>query len=490
MIRTLLRISWITLRRDRVALLLTFLLPIAFFSIFAIVFGGMGGDGTSRIRVAVADLDQSTASRRILEALQQEPGLRVTVTTLVDDVQQPLDRDRALALVRAGTVPAAVILLPGFEARFGDFAGGGEPAIDLLVDSSDPVAGPMVSGLLQKVAMTAAPDLVAGRGLDLFEKFAGGFTPQQKTAVKGFEVMLAAQAATAAAAKSAESAESASPATPSATESSSGSSSGPSSGSSSGSSPGSSPGSSSGSPSSSDSPSSASSPSSTAAPTPASPTFAGPVSVRTIDVLGESKSSGLIAFYAAGTGVMFLLFSMSGAAGTLLEEQEAGTLERLLSGGMGVGTVIFGKWLFHSAVGALQLTVMFLWGWFMFKLELFEHLGGFVVMTLATAPAAAAFGLLLAGICRTRAQLGAISTVTILIMSAMGGSMFPRFMMPEWVQNLGLVTFNAWALDGYQKVFWYDAPTWQLWPQVTVLLTIAAALLTSARLLARRWEAN
>jgi len=458
MIRTLLRISWITLRRDRVALLLTFLLPIAFFSIFALVFGGMGREGTSRIRVAVADLDQSSASRRLVEALEREPGLRVIVSAVIDDLPQPLDREQALALVRAGTVPAAVILLPGFEARFGDFTGGGEPSIDLLVDTSDPVAGPMVAGLLQKVAMTAAPDLVAGRGLELFEKFAGGFTPQQKRAVKGLEVLLAAQAASSGAASSGAAssgaAASGAAATSPAVEAN------------------------------------ASAPKADPSESTPTPGFGGPVSVRTVDVLGESKSSGLIAFYAAGTGVMFLLFSMSGAAGTLLEEQEAGTLERLLSAGMGVGTVIFGKWLFHSAVGALQLTVMFLWGWFMFKLELFEHLGGFVVMTLATAPAAAAFGLTLAGVCRTRAQLGAVSTVTILIMSAMGGSMFPRFMMPEWVQNLGLVTFNAWALDGYQKVFWYEASTWELWPQVAVLLAIAAILLGAARLLARRWEAS
>jgi hypothetical protein len=40
MIRTLLRIHWINLRRDRVAQLLTFVVPMAFFTIFALIFGG------------------------------------------------------------------------------------------------------------------------------------------------------------------------------------------------------------------------------------------------------------------------------------------------------------------------------------------------------------------------------------------------------------------------------------------------------------------
>ena len=45
------------------------------------------------------------------------------------------------------------------------------------------------------------------------------------------------------------------------------------------------------------------------------------------------------------------------------------------------------------------------------------------------------------------------------------------------MQQIGLLTFNAWALDGYLKVFWRDAPIWQLWPQVAVLLGITGVCL-------------
>jgi ABC-2 type transport system permease protein len=57
------------------------------------------------------------------------------------------------------------------------------------------------------------------------------------------------------------------------------------------------------------------------------------------------------------------------------------------------------------------------------------------------------------------------------------------------MQNLGLLTFNAWALDGYLKVFWRNAAIWQLWPQVLVLTVLATAFMTLARTFARRWEA-
>jgi ABC-2 type transport system permease protein len=73
-------------------------------------------------------------------------------------------------------------------------------------------------------------------------------------------------------------------------------------------------------------------------------------------------------------------------------------------------------------------------------------------------------------------------------LSALGGSMFPRFLMSEGMQRLGLLTFNAWALDGYLKVFWREAPLLELWPQVAVLVALTLAFLAAARLLARRWE--
>ena len=56
------------------------------------------------------------------------------------------------------------------------------------------------------------------------------------------------------------------------------------------------------------------------------------------------------------------------------------------------------------------------------------------------------------------------------------------------MQRIGLFTFNTWALDGYVKVFWREAKILELWPQVLVLALFTAAFITTARLLARRWE--
>jgi ABC-2 type transport system permease protein len=66
--------------------------------------------------------------------------------------------------------------------------------------------------------------------------------------------------------------------------------------------------------------------------------------------------------------------------------------------------------------------------------------------------------------------------------------MFPRFLMPETMKKVGLLTFNAWAIDGYTKVFWRDEPVSHLLPQVAVLIGFGVLLFLIARRFARRWE--
>jgi linearmycin/streptolysin S transport system permease protein len=423
---TLLRIGRTNLSRDRVAQALTFLLPIIFFSIFAMVFGRQSNALTSSIRVAVVDEDHSELSRRMIADMQKEASLRLRIS--VEDGGPPMDRQAAERLVRNGDVPVAVVIPSGLEAAFEKGSLSSTPSLTLLADPSDPVAPNMVGGLLQKVTMTAAPDLIMRGGIRQFETYAGQLTPQQRAAVDAWMPTLRSRVA-------------------------GGTSAG-------------------------------------GSGTSGTP-LAG-VGVKVVDVMrsGQQGAGSLISFYAAGIGVMFLLFSTVGqAGGVLLDEVESGTFERLLSTNMTMSGILIAKWAFLAIVGFLQLCVMFLWGRVAFGLPLFSHLPGFFVMTAFTAAAAAGLGMMLATIARSRAQLSGFSTILILTMSALGGSMFPRFLMSEGMQRVGLITFNAWALDGYLKVFWRDAAIWQLWPQVAVLLGLAVVFLSVARLFARRWEA-
>ena len=408
------------LRRDRGALILSFILPVAFFSIFGMIFGGMGSSGTARVSVLVVDQDRSAVSARLVQALIEERSLAAS-THPNEKKGQPVPPDytaaSAEAAVKQGAAPAALIIPKGFGAHPISFGPGNDRApIQLLHDSSDPVAAQMVGGMLQKVVMTSLPDTMENAGMQYFEQFSGGLTPEQRARIDAAMARRPSAAGRTGAARDMQL-----------------------------------------------------------------------IAVDVRDVVGE-KHNSMIAFYAAGIGVMFLLFTASAAGGTLLDESDSGALDRILSARVSMTTLLAGKMAYSALLASAQLTLMFLWGAAVFHLDLFNHIPGFMVMTAATSFAVASFGMLLASLSHTRAQQGAISTLIILTMSAIGGSMFPRYFMPEAMQKVGLLTFNAWAIDGYTKVFWRDEPILHLAPQVAVLVGAGLVLFLIARRFARRWE--
>ena len=388
MIFAVVRTHLARLKRDRAAFVLTFVVPIVFFSIFAGIFGS-SRSATRRIPVAVVDEDGSPGSRRLVAALKAEKGLNVLAgrggpVPAAGGAETPFDRASAEEAVRAGSVPLALVVPKGFgdtPLRF--LPSPDRPKILLLADTSDPVAPQVLSGLLQKVVMMVIA-----------------------------------------------------------------------------------------------------SPLGTGPPAPSG----GLVAVETRDVLGQSKKNPTSALLAAGLGVMFLLFSAAGAGGALIEEAESGTLDRVLSTHVSMTRLLFGKATYLSAMAVVQLSVMFIWGQIFFGLDLAHHVPGFLVMTVVTAVASSCFGLVLAAASRSRMQLVALSNLLILAMSALGGSMVPRYALSETVQKMGLVTLNAWAIDGFMKVFWRDEPVTHLWPQAAVLVGASVLLFVLARRLARRWD--
>src|SRR5437867_2397575 len=143
MIPTLLRIWFTSLRRDRVAQAMVFLLPMLFFTIFAIVFGG-AGNGTSRVPVAVVDESHTELSARLSRALAAETGLDVTLAERPRGAprtapETPLTRARAEAMVRDGERPVAIVLPGGIDTSLMRFDGRGVRVV-LLADKSDRVA--------------------------------------------------------------------------------------------------------------------------------------------------------------------------------------------------------------------------------------------------------------------------------------------------------------------------------------------------------------
>ena len=299
MISAIIKTSLTSLRRDRGALALSFVLPIVFFTIFAVIFGGRH-DTTPRITVLVVDEDHSTASQRLAKGLDNEGSLHVLLRPAPKKgVEQPeYTATTAEAAVRAGDAPVAIVIPHGFGLSPIAFGGDRDrAAIQLLKDSSDMVASQVIAGLLQKVAMTAMPDVMAEQGTQMIERYSGGLTPEQRKRMDEAVTFLRHEQ------------------TGNGTQNN------------------------------------------------ADAVAGGIIAVKTRDVVGENKNNPMVSFYAAAIGVMFLLFTSSGAAGALLDEAESGTLDRVLSSRVTMTSLLAGKVCYNALLAFVQLVVMFLWGW-------------------------------------------------------------------------------------------------------------------------------
>jgi ABC-2 type transport system permease protein len=189
--------------------------------------------------------------------------------------------------------------------------------------------------------------------------------------------------------------------------------------------------------------------------------------------------------YLAGLVPMFLLFNASGAASTVLEELKNGATRRILAAPVHPGHYLCGHLVMSLVMCLLQVLSMYLLAYVAFRAPLGQHVGGLAALTIATSLATVGFAMLIASIARVPEQVHSIGTVVILIMSALGGSMFPRFFMPEWIRPLGLFTINGWAYDGFITIIRGQGIAGAA-TEIAVLTAIGAGLTTIAVILLTR----
>jgi ABC-2 type transport system permease protein len=171
----------------------------------------------------------------------------------------------------------------------------------------------------------------------------------------------------------------------------------------------------------------------------------------------EKDNAGIVQA-VAGTAVMMLLFSLTAMGGRLLEEKENGTLKRLLYSPLKATDILTGKMLSSIAFAVLQLLIMFTFSSVVFGLILWPKIASVLLLIIATAFACSGFGMFLASIVKSRDQLQSLSTLAILSMSVIGGSMVPSFLMPQWMQSVGHISINYWSIQGFFDIFWRQLP--------------------------------
>jgi ABC-2 type transport system permease protein len=158
----------------------------------------------------------------------------------------------------------------------------------------------------------------------------------------------------------------------------------------------------------------------------------------------------------AGMTVMSLLFALTGCASVLLAEREKGTLRRLFAMAIPRHSVLFGKFMFTGVIGVIQVAILFVYGELMFRVGLFRDPLTMSVLVFTWVVAASSFGMLIASAARSSTQGDSLAQVVILVMAALGGCWFPLQMMklPLILDLASKSMMTYWAMSGFQGMLW------------------------------------
>jgi ABC-2 type transport system permease protein len=174
--------------------------------------------------------------------------------------------------------------------------------------------------------------------------------------------------------------------------------------------------------------------------------------------------------------IFAMFFIVIPLGGTLLKEREDGSLLRLKLMPGSYTQLLLGKVMFYVVVCFVQFALMMAVGVFLMPyvglpaLQMGNHFFALAVIAIAIAFAATSYGVLIGTIFKTPSQSLTFGSVSVVILSAIGGIWIPIYVMPPILQKLGAISPLAWGLNGINDLFLRREGLLFILPQVFKLL--------------------
>ncbi len=174
-----------------------------------------------------------------------------------------------------------------------------------------------------------------------------------------------------------------------------------------------------------------------------------------------------------GYTVMGVFFIVGTMASSILQEKREGTFRRLLVAPLPKPILLAGKILPHYLVNLVQIAIMFGAAHLLFGMA-FGNPMALAAISMTLAAAATGLGIMIAALGKTDTQIGGLTSLLTLTMSALGGCLMPTFIMPSFLQTLSRFIPHAWAMQGFQDVLVRGYGLAGVLPEAGILLGFAA----------------
>ncbi|MEN8193415.1 MAG: ABC transporter permease [Bacteroidota bacterium] len=406
---------------DKTALLLTFLVPAVLIIIFGNIFGGNGGS-RGKANVIFVNKSNTEAAKIIEEKLDSSKSIRLIKKYRIDETDSVTDftEEKAIEYVKAGKYAAAVVLPNDFLSDTSVTM-----SIKYYYDPRNEIESSIIQGSIQRTVFTQLPQIFPSLLTRQANKFLGteegeGFRSDMAEIVSDY-FDVPKDSILSFTSKEITSSNFLNESTDTSSES----------------------------------------------------FIDNLIKFDSVQLVGADLKNPQVTRIVGGWAIMFLLFSLTSIATSLFEEKQEGTLKRLLCMPVTRTEILFSKYLFSMSLGIVQLMVLFLFSWVIFDVDIFTNFLNLVIVIIISASAAVSFGMIITAHAKSLSQANGIATLLILVMSAVGGSWFPTFLFPDWLQVVAKFTLTYWSVEAFQQVMWRQAELSAITLHLLILIVIS-----------------
>jgi ABC-2 type transport system permease protein len=187
-----------------------------------------------------------------------------------------------------------------------------------------------------------------------------------------------------------------------------------------------------------------------------------------------------------GPLVMFSVFTLAIVGNSILVEREWRTWDRLRTSSASAFELLLGKTVPVFVILLVQQSVLLVYGCLVIGLPLPRSIGYVALAIVVWGLTLLAIGAALATVMRSHAELGVVSDLGAIVLSAIGGALVPVSLMPGWAQLLAHFSPGYWALRMLQAAVAGDSAA-TLLPAAVLLAIALVAGLFAIRRIARGW---
>lgn len=190
--------------------------------------------------------------------------------------------------------------------------------------------------------------------------------------------------------------------------------------------------------------------------------------------------AGLLGFSIMGLGIF-------GPVNVFPELKKSGVLQRLHTTPLRAWQYFLANLVSQSVVGLLTMALMFAVAISVFHLKVsgnYFELAVYIVISIITI---FGIGLAIGGWAKNQQQAAPLSNIVTFPMIFLSGTFFPRFLMPQWLQNVSTFIPLTPAIDGLRLIATEGKHLTDLGPQLG-LMAIWIVVIYSIAFRVFRWE--